>query len=377
MNNEKIICHITSVHIPFDTRIFHKECKSLASRGYEVHLVARHDKDEIVDSINIHAVPSRKSKMKRMIITVWDVYRKAVRINAQIYHFHDPELIFAGLLLKLRGKKVIADVHEDYPDFIMYKDVIPRMLKKPIGWITEKVESLSNGIFDAVITVTPKIYDRFKQINQQTVQIRNFPFIRELGVNTSGNNWGARSNSVTYIGSITHDRGIYTMIKALKLAQRSAPVRLVLCGKFPVKSVEENVKSLPDYNAVDYRGFLTREDIIKVLDEVKAGLVVIHPNSHFIFAYPTKLFEYMSAGIPVIASDFPLLREIVEETQCGLLVDPLDPKAIADAICYILEHPEEAVRMGENGKNAVKTTYNWENEKATLFTLYENLFQNI
>ena len=369
------ICHISSVHIPFDTRIFYKECKTLADAGYEVHLVARHGCDEVIDGIHLHGIPTRKSKLARMMYTIWNVYRKAVMVDAELYHFHDPELIPIGLLLKLQGKKVIYDVHEDYPDYIMYKDAIPYLLKKPISWITEKIEIYSAGFFDAIIAVTPKIYEHFKQLNQKTFQICNFPFLDEFKSNSSENNWGSRSNAVTYIGSITHDRGIYTMIKAIGLAQRLTPVRLILGGIFPVKSVEDNVKSLPDFNVVDYRCFLSREEIINVLTEVKAGLVVIHPNSHFTFSYPTKLFEYMSAGIPVIASDFPAWRPIVRGTQCGLLVNSLNPEAIAEAILYILDNPEEAEQMGKQGRKAIEEKYNWDNEKGKLLELYADLLR--
>lgn len=376
MNNEKIICHITSVHIPFDTRIFHKECKSLASGGYEVHLVARHDKDEVVNGIHIHAVPSRASKLKRMMFTVWDVYRKAVRINAGIYHFHDPELIFTGLLLKLRGKKVIADVHEDFPDYIRNKDNIPGLLRKPVAWVTGMIERFSSGFFDAVIVVTPKIYNRFKPLNKNTVTIHNFPILDEFDNASDEKDSKRKTDSVAYIGNITRDRGIIEMIKAIGLVRKKMPASLVIGGTFAPKSLEDDVREMPEFEFVDYRGFLTREDVAAVLSEARAGIVVPQPFSHNKFGYMNKLFEYMSAGIPIVASDFPQWRPIVEGSKCGLLVDSLDPETIAGAITYIFENPEEAARMGENGKKAVKTKYNWNNEKAALLKLYGNLLNN-
>ncbi|MFC1490403.1 glycosyltransferase family 4 protein [Candidatus Latescibacterota bacterium] len=377
MNNEKIICHITSVHIPFDTRIFHKECKSLAAGGYEVHLVARHDKDETVDGIHIHAVPSRTGKLKRMLLTVVDVYRKAVRIDAGIYHFHDPELIFAGLLLKLRGKKVIADVHEDYPDFIRSKDYIPKLLRIPAAWMIGMIERFTSGFFDAVIVVTPKIFDRFILLNSNTSTIHNFPILNEFENDSEEKDSARKTDTVAYIGNITRDRGIIEMVKAIGIVHKKMPVTLVIGGGFAPKSLEDDVRAMSEFEFVDFRGFLPREEVATVLSEARAGMVVPQPYSHNKFGYMNKLFEYMSAGIPIVGADFPQWRPFVEGNECGLLVDSLDPEAIAGAICHILEHPEEAVRMGENGKKAVHAKYNWDIEKVTLLTLYENLLKKL
>ena len=250
------ICHITSVHIPFDTRIFYKECKSLAEAGYEVHLVAKHDRDEVIDGIHLHAVPFRKSKIKRILFTTLDVYKKALIINPEVYHFHDPELIPIGLLLKLKGKKVICDIHEDYPAYILYKDTIPRILRKPIAWITGVIEKYSAGFFDAVIVVTPKLYYRFKTLNEKTFEICVFPLLDELSSGKNENSWESRSDSVTYVGSITLDRGIKEMVQAVGLVQRKKPVSLVLGGEFPIESDENYIKSLPEFKFVDYRGLM-------------------------------------------------------------------------------------------------------------------------
>lgn len=367
------ICHITSVHIPFDTRIFYKECKSLAKDGYEVNLIASYEKDEIIDSIHIHAVPIRESRLKRMFFTVWDVYRKSLTIDSEIFHFHDPELIPIGLLLKLHGKKVIYDIHEYYPYYIRYKEMINRLFRKPVAWITGIIENLTAPFFDAIVVVTPKLYLRFKRLNKNTVEVCNFPKLKEFysGINT--NSWESRSDSVTYVGSLTLDRGIKEMIQAIGLVQKKKPVRLIIGGSFPTETVYNYITSLPDFTYVDYRGFLSREEMNGVLSQVKAGIVFTHPQLHHTVTYMTKLFEYMSAGIPVIASDFPFWREIIDSAQCGLLVEPMNIQALADAILYILDNPEEASELGRCGRKAIEEKYNWENEEVKLLNLYENL----
>ena len=367
------ICHITSVHVSFDTRIFYKECKSLAGAGYEVHLVARHDRDEVIDGIHIHAVPFRQSKIKRMIFTTWNAYKKALEINSGIYHFHDPELIFIGLLLKIHGKKVICDVHEDYPNYICYKDTIPRLFRKPAAWITGIIEKYSAGFFDTVVTVTPITYNRFKTYNDNTVEVCNFPYLDELSRSIDKNPLESRPDAVTYVGSLTLDRGIKEMVQAVGLARKKRQVKFILGGSFPTDLIENYIKSLPEFKFVDYRGFMSRMDVARVLSEVKAGIVFTYPNSNHKNTYMTKLFEYMSAGVPVIASDFPLWRKIVDGTKCGVLVEPMNIEALADAIIYILENPEKAREMGKSGRKAIEEKYNWENEKKKLLRAYKDL----
>jgi glycosyltransferase involved in cell wall biosynthesis len=102
-------------------------------------------------------------------------------------------------------------------------------------------------------------------------------------------------------------------------------------------------------------------------------VVVFKPAANHVRAQPTKLFEYMSAGLPVIASNFPLWREIVERNNCGICVDPLSPAALAEAIRWLIQHPDAAREMGANGRRAVRTTYNWEPEGRKLTTLYRSL----
>jgi glycosyltransferase involved in cell wall biosynthesis len=367
------ICHITSVHIPFDTRIFYKECAALVEAGYEVHLVARHDKDEVVNGIDIHGVPVRKSKIMRMLFTTWDVCRTALSIDPAIFHFHDPEMIPVGLYLKLRGKKVICDVHEDYPDFIRYKEAIPRILRRPISWATWIMETVSAPFFDAIVTVTPKIHDRFKPLNYRTVEICNFPLLEEFTEVENLPPWSSRSEAVAFVGSLSLDRGLVEMIRSIGIVNRSRPVDLILGGRFSTLALENEIKKLPEFEYVDHRGFLSRDKVACMLGESRAGIIVTLPQSNHRFAYMTKLFEYMAAGIPVIASDFPLWREIVAGAQCGLLVEPRDPEALAEAILYLLENPGAAEEMGKNGSAAVKERYNWNSEKTKLLELYEKI----
>ena len=364
------ICHLTSVHIPFDTRIFYKECASLLRAGYEVHLVAPHERDETVGGIHIHAAPVYTSKLARMLFAPWAVFGKALALDARIYHFHDPELIPAGLVLRLLGRTVIYDVHEDYPETVPTKRVIPVFLRGAAGRIIELLERFTAPWFNAVVAVTPTIHERFRSYGAQTEAVFNYPVIGRRREKS----WDSLENTVCYIGSIAANRCIREIIEAVGFAGEKTLLRLELAGSFASASLEREIRELPEFSRVDYRGFLNRNEVDDLLGRVKCGLILVYPEPRYMVAYPSKLFEYMGAGIPVVASDFPLWRSIIEKVECGLLVDPQSPRAIAEAILWLLDHPREAEAMGNRGREAVERNYRWDIEEKKLISLYAGLF---
>jgi glycosyltransferase involved in cell wall biosynthesis len=178
-------------------------------------------------------------------------------------------------------------------------------------------------------------------------------------------------NQVCYVGGIGEYRGIREVVQAMSLVQCGA--RLKLCGRFGEKRIESEVKRHPGWKNVDEAGWLDRDGIRDVLGDSIAGLVTFHPLPNHVDAQPNKMFEYMSAAVPVIASDFPLWREIVEGNDCGICVDPQQPQAIADAIDFLVANPVRARQMGANGWQAVQNRYNWLIEEQKLIDLYEQL----
>jgi glycosyltransferase involved in cell wall biosynthesis len=364
------IVHVTSAHSPFDTRIFHKECRTLVKAGHEVVLIAPHDRDEIVDGVCIQAIPSPKGRRDRMIHTVRAAYQAAVDRGADVYHFHDPELIPIAVLLKLQGKRLVYDVHEDVPKQILTKPWIAPWVRAIVAKGVALVEDISVRLFDGIAAATPAIARRFP--TEKTFIVQNFPILEELGTLDIQ----PHANSpldVVYVGGITEIRGIREMVQAMALLPERLDARLIVAGRFVPADLECAVRSVPGWTRVDFLGWQSRSQVTALLRQVRAGLVLFHPAPNHVDAQPTKLFEYMSAGIPVIISDFPLWREIVEGAGCGLLVDPLDPIAIARAIQWMLERPEEAEAMGRCGQRAVYRRYNWELESKNLLTLYEDV----
>lgn len=364
------VCILTTVHQPFDTRIFHKQAKTLVKAGYDVTLIAQHSKDEVVDGVKIVTLPRPRNRLTRMFSLAWRAFRLACQHKADIYHFHDPELIPVGLLLKLQGKRVIYDVHEDVPKHILSKEWIPKPLRRLVAGGARLAEGLASWALDGIVSATPPIASRFP--SSKTVIVQNFPILNELVVQDPTPYWERPAN-VVYVGDITLIRGIREMVQAMSLLPDDLDAQLILAGTFSPPSLETEVSALSGWERVKFLGWQDRKSVAQLLGKSRVGLVLFHPEPNHLEAQPNKLFEYMSAGLPVIASDFPLWREIVAGERCGLLVDPLNPKAIAEAIQWILDHPEEAEEMGRRGQKAVPERYNWNTEAAKLISLYRRL----
>ncbi len=365
------VVHLTTVHKTFDTRIFRKECKSLSEQGHEVILVTPHDGSEYVDGVQIHGLPRPSGRFDRFTVTSIHAYRAALSLDADIYHFHDPELTLISLMLKAHGYVVVRDVHEDVALDIKTKYWIHPSLRVPVARFVRLVEALSTSVFDATVAATPAIADLFN--NKQTVLVQNFPFIEEL---TPENNrpFVKRSNVVVYAGDLTNIRGTKQMVEAMYHIS-NGEATLKIAGSFSPTELHDEVSELRGWDCSNFLGWLEREEMANLLGSAMAGLVVFQPAPNHFKAQPNKLFEYMSAGLPVIASDFPLWRDIVGETECGILVDPTDPEAIASALCWIFEHPEEAEAMGNRGRAAIESRFNWSTEFTKLHNLYQRLLK--
>lgn len=361
------VCHMTSVHPRSDTRIFVKECRSLVQAGYEVNLVVADGKgDATVEGVRVFDAGRRTGRLARMLRSSRDVFRKAAAVDADIYHFHDPELIPYGRRLQKRGKKVVYDVHEDLPRQILAKHYLAPWMRPWISWIVERYENRMVRRFDAVVAAYPYLRERLKRVNPRTCDVTNYPVTKEF----EGLSWSdAKEKAICYVGGISRIRGICELIDSLSFVD----VTLHLGGDFTPPELLHEVEQKPGWRRVVYYGFASRETAAGIYARCRAGLATLHPVGHYPNALAVKMFEYMVSGIPVICSDFPVWREIVEENGCGLVVDPHDPRAIAEAIQFILDHPEDARRMGENGARAVREKYNWDQEEKKLLSTYRSL----
>lgn len=366
----KTVVHMTSVHArPDDPRIFLKECRTLAAAGYAVHLIAPNAVDRLHMGVRLWGVktPRRGGRLTRMTSTVLEVYRRARDLAADLYHFHDPELMPVGMMLARGGAAVVYDAHEDLVASIPDKPWIRPRLRPGVLRATARLEPAAADRLAAVVAATPVIEQRFAHCRCPVVTVNNYPQLAEFGdVRRREPEPGP---AVCYVGGIDAARGIETLIEGIAKTDAG----LLLAGTAEPASFGDHLRTLPGWSQVVNFGQVDRARVAEIFGRAVAGVVILRPLSRYVVSQPTKLFEYMAAGLPVIASDFPLWREIVEPNSCGICVDPLNADAVAEAIRWVVAHPREARDMGENGRRAVKRTYNWEVEGRKLTALYAQI----
>ena len=366
----KKVCILTSVHTPEDVRIYQKQAKSLRQAGYEVTLV--NPSLTKTDDLGIEFVSADlggMSRLKRMMKSPKKVYNVAKNIGADIYHIHDPELLGIGKKLS-RNALVIFDSHEDTPGQILSKDYIPKPFRKIISFGFALKEKGTAKKLSAVVTATDTINGFFTAKGcKKVVTVNNYPILDEFRKDVPFEN---REDAVCYIGGITRIRGIQEVVKSLE----GADYRLLLAGAFDSAELEENVKAMPEFEKTDFFGMVGRTEVADILSRSKVGLVTLYPVPNYVNSLPIKMFEYMAMGVPVVYSDFDFWKTLAgneEDGICGVAVDPYDPADIRKACEYILSHPEEAKKMGENGKRLVNEKYNWHVEEEKLLALYKEL----
>jgi glycosyltransferase involved in cell wall biosynthesis len=361
------VVQVTTVHLPTDNRI-QRQCRALTDAGYDVTLVATSDGAVVESSVPVAALHRPRSRRQRMLATTRQALATARDLKADAYHFHDPELMFAGAALRRGGAKVVYDVHEDYAAEMLAKDWIARPLRRVVGRGTALIERVLSRRFDLIVAATPAIGRQFPP--HKTVVVQNFPQMEEFVRPSRG---VEREAAVAYVGDLTTVRGVREMVEAMAHVDPGLEARLYLAGPESTPGLERDLARLPGFDRTTLMGRISRPEVGDLLARVRAGLVLFHPLPNHVNAQPNKLFEYMSAGIPVVASDFPLWRQIVGDAGCGILVDPLDPRAIAAAIEEVLSDPSAAEAMGRNGRAAVERAYNWGSEAEKLVGAYRTL----
>lgn len=365
-----LVAHMTTVHPPLDSRIFVRQCRTLAAAGYRVELWVPHYREEVVEGVRIVPLPPPASRLERMTRTQVTLLCRALGRRADLYHLHDPELIPLGLVLRAFGRHVVYDAHEDLPRDLLSKHWIPRRLRRPVSRVAEAAEAVASRLLTGVIAATPVIGRRFPA--RRSAVVNNFPPTGEISPEL-GPPLGERKPLVLYTGDLAEIRGTRQMVEAIAQVPGALGARLLVLGRFTSEPLRLEVERLPGWEHVEFRGWCGWEEVRGALGAAQIGLVLYYPEPNYVEAQPRKLFEYMAAGLPVIVSDFPYWRSIVEETGCGLTVDPFEPGQAADAISWLLAHPSEAAAMGHRGRQAALKRYCWRAEATKLLAFYDRL----
>jgi glycosyltransferase involved in cell wall biosynthesis len=362
------VVHMTSVHSRNDVRILVKECATLKAAGHDVVLLVADGQGEAsVGGVRIVDVGLRQARrMARALRTGATMYAAARRQGADVYHLHDPELLPWAVLLRMAGYRVVYDAHEQLADDILAKPYLSPWMMRVLVATVAPSELFMAGRMSAVVAATPAILDRFAGHARLSVGVYNFPLEHEF---KRGGAWVQRKAQACYVGGVSQSRGVRELIMAAQFAR----TRIVIAGPLWDGLTVERLASTPGWDNVSYVGSVGRQAVGELMASSRIGLVTFLPTRYHVNSMPNKLFEYMSAGLPVVASNFPLWRSVVEQTGSGLCVDPTDPQAIAAAIDRLAEDDDFAARCGHRGMQAVTENYNWNGQASKLIDLYGQL----
>lgn len=370
------VCLLTNVHHPLDPRIFYKQALSLVRAGHRVVVVGPGPAalSGCREGVEIRTVPLARSSWERLC-NIGRVLRAGWGTRAQVYHFHDPELLPVGLLLRLLGKKVCYDVHEHFPQVALVRAWVPRWLRRPLSVLVDRAERLSARWLSGVVGVVEEQGDRFRR--RPFVAVRNFPRLEWF---PPANGQPCMGTELIHVGSLSEDRGAFLLLEIMRLLGQTHPqVRLLALGPFHTPATEkvfrERLRAYGLEGRVECR---TTEVPYHALGQlIRTSCIGLVPGQaspkNLTPFVPTKLFEYLACGLPVVASALPSIQGFYAAADWGILVKPDDPAAHARAIAYLLDHPEEARAKGARGRLAVETRFNWALEEQKLLAFYARL----
>ena len=354
------------MHGATDPRIFEKECTTLAHAGYDVLLVATGDAPHAAE-FRVIALRRASTRPVRMMLGGMRAIWQAVRFRPDLVHLHDPELIPFIPILKARGIRVIFDAHEDIPATMLRKPYLSPHVRRIMAWFGRILVSAVDHAADGVVVATPAIGKGYSRAPQCLVQ--NFPIVSAWKVAERD---ALQTPRLVYVGAISEGRCIWQMMDLISTLGPRHDAQLVLAG--PVtEQLLDRLRSHAGWRHTDFLGTLDRPEIVELLSTCTVGVVLFQPEPNHVESQPTKMFEYMAAGLPILGSDFALWRKLVLDQRIGALANPMDVDAIARAAEVLISDPHHAAEMGQRGRRIAEQSYNWRVEGDRLVNFYNDL----
>jgi len=368
------VCHLTSVHPPFDIRIFYKQCISLKKNGYDISLIAPIDDFVVKEEINIIPIKLPKSRVKRMLVVNQRMLKLALKTKAKLFHFHDPELLLCGVLLKLFGKKVIFDVHENIRLSIKSKHWLPVYLVPIIQFIYFLTERFTLMFFDALVLAEESYLNYYPKSKSEVVL--NYPIIKKQ--EPIANKFTNEILQFIYVGGVSENRGVWEMIELIqKLKQNDVNCLLTIVGNIYSKNLEKEINNYISINNLDaninLKGLVDFKDVERYLQESNVGIALLRPIANYKESLPTKIFEYMQNGLPLITNNFPLYKQYVDENNVGICIDIDNIEEEFESIYKLINNIPLMVEMGKNGIEIINNKYNWKSEEVKLLKFYQKI----
>lgn len=367
------IVHISTAHKEFDTRIFFKECVSLACHGYDVSFIVQSDKSHIQSGVKIIALKKVQNRLRRMFLLPYEAFRMALKQSADLYHFHDPEFMFWAWVLRIFYRKiVIYDMHENVPCDIRTKSWINPVFRKVLSWFYKVFERVMLNKMPMILA--EHSYDDYYRWVKQKVVVLNLPLLDQFPYCEKSDSDLKKHEPLTlgYIGSLTQSRCGDKVVEMMKDLSGQHNVKLVCIGNIDPKYEEYLAKNVLA-SKYELHGYMPISQAVRIVCKCDVGFAFVADEENLTGSYPTKMFEYMAMGIPVVVSDFPLYAQVINECKCGLLVDSRNSRNLSQAIIWMLEHRDTLIQMGENGRKSVEKRFNWTTEEKKLLSFYKKL----
>lgn len=373
---KKKICILTSSHGANDIRVFQKEAVSLSRSGlWDIHYVVPHERDEVKDGVYIWHIPQKRGRFQRLLLNPWRVFFRALKTKADVYHFHDPELMFFGWMLKLfTGSKIVYDIHEDLPGLIMNRQWIPLNTsgRRIASKLTKAFELFFVKRFSAIITADYELAHKCLTVNKNTITLENFPILPEH-LNGVEKKFENDTCTVVSFGGISPGRCVKQIVESIGIVAKDKKVKLILGGQNYFPDLLQELKQLPGWEHTTFVNKVSRDQMNEYMAKADISLVLFSDSPNHYTIKSNRFYETLNEGIPVITSNFKDWKEFSVKHQSSIAVNPADAADIASAITYMIEHPAEANQLGENGRNAVQEKFNWNKEALKLINLYKAL----
>ena len=245
------VCFLTSARRHDDTRIYYREAVTLHKAGYDVVIICPDCQTTDSQGIKFRLADVDRSKhWKKLFLNPFRVLGRAIDENASVYHFHDPELCLTGFFLKLFGKKVVYDVHEDTPRAILAKSWVPAPLRGIISKLFEGLELLLSLTFDGIVASAEVVAKRFPR--RKTITVGNFPEVAEFPSVIP--DFEKRGHIACMIGTIQEDRGIYDVLDSA----RYLDYPILLTGEYASEQVQQRVEEESQDLPLRSLGFMER-----------------------------------------------------------------------------------------------------------------------
>lgn len=363
---------IAPIHPYDDVRIFEKEAKTLSAHGYQVHLIARADKAGVIDGITVVPVVAPFPGLLRFLNAPLIVVQ-ALWHQGAVYHLHNPDTIPVALALRLFGRRVVYDTHEDFAQRILIRDWIPRFLRPALATAVVAGERLIAKVGDAIIVTQTDLRGRY---GAKSVFLDNPPVLKSDAVDKAREFAAGLPVpdrlTLVYVGGLNEAKGLREMVDLAAAVNEIRPCRLRLIGPL-AKTDREYAESLPGWRYVDYLGRMPQWQALAHVINSHLGLVLARDVGDQAKSNTNKLFEYMAFATPFVASDFAHWRDSVGASECGLFCDPGDARGMARAIVDLFDRPDRLRAMGEAGRRFVEDGYNWEKTSERLVELYRRI----